>query len=318
MRAGRVLVLGSYNHDHVWVTDQLPAPGATRFGAYHGGPGGKGFNQAVAAARAGAEVVFLTALGDDAAAVGARALAMADGIDLRDEVHPDCATGAAGIFVDADGRNMILVAPGANAALRAAFVDAHAEAVSRSAVVLAQLETADAAVLRVLALGRAAGARTVLNPAPANAATTPALLAVADVLTPHETEFAAMQARHGGPTVEAEAVHALPDADLHALCQRLCATTWVVTLGAAGAFVSHARATHGDAQAHYRVPAAPARPVDTTGAGDAFNGALAAALARAPEAPFDVAVRFAARYAARSTERPGAALSMPHLAELGD
>src|SRR5690606_21174506 len=112
---GRVLVVGSYNQDHVWSTDALPAPGATRLGRYATGPGGKGFNQAVAAARAGASTVFIAALGDDAAAAHARSLATADDIDLRDQVCPELATGSAGIYVDAGGRNMILVAPGANA-----------------------------------------------------------------------------------------------------------------------------------------------------------------------------------------------------------
>lgn len=317
--AGTVLVVGSYNQDHVWSADDLPAPGATRLGAYADGPGGKGFNQAVAAARAGARTGFVTALGEDAAAACARGLAQAEGIELLAEVHGDLPSGTAGIFVDASGRNMIVVAPGANGALSAAYVDGLRAAVAGADVVLAQLEVAVEAVRHALAMAREAGALAVLNPAPANAPTTPALLALADVLTPNETEFAALLDRHGGSRVDPDALHALADDALHALCQDLLPRTWVITLGEHGAFVSHAAdALRGDPAAAYRVPASPARAIDTTGAGDAFSGALCAALAADPAAPFRAAVAFAGRYAARSTERRGAALAMPRREDVTD
>lgn len=317
--AGTVLVVGSYNQDHVWSADDLPAPGATRLGAYADGPGGKGFNQAVAAARAGARTGFVTALGEDAAAACARGLAQAEGIELLAEVHGDLPSGTAGIFVDASGRNMIVVAPGANGALSAAYVDGLRAAVAGADVVLAQLEVAVEAVRHALAMAREAGALAVLNPAPANAPTTPALLALADVLTPNETEFAALLARHGGSRVDPDDLHALADDALHALCQGLLPRTWVITLGEHGAFVSHAAdALRGDPAAAYRVPASPARAIDTTGAGDAFSGALCAALAADPAAPFRAAVAFAGRYAARSTERRGAALAMPRREDITD
>lgn len=314
----KVVVVGSYNQDFVWTTDALPAPGATRLGTFAGGPGGKGFNQAVAAARAGASTTFITALGADDTAAGARLLATAEGIDLRDDVHPDLATGTAGIFVDASGRNVIVVAPGANAALSAGFVQSQADAFASARVVLAQLEVdADAVQAALDAAGRA-GVLAILNPAPANAPTTDTMLAVADVLTPNETEFAAMLSRHEGREVDAATLATMPDAGLHALCRQLAPrATVVVTLGAAGAFVSHGDSPRGDAASAYRVPAAPAQAVDTTGAGDAFSGALAAALAGAPpDAAFADAVRFATRFAARSTERRGAALAMPRHSEL--
>ena len=152
----------------------------------------------------------------------------------------------------------------------------------------------------------------MLNPAPANARTTPALLRLADVLVPNETEFATLLSRHCAVSVAADAVAAMDDAGLHALCRRLQPTaTVVVTLGAAGAFVSHPeRDTRGDDARHYRVAAETVAAVDTTGAGDAFNGALAAALA-GPAASFAAHVRFAGRFAALSTETMGAALAMP-------
>ena len=145
-----VVIVGSYNHDHVWNVDALPAPGATRLARYAGGPGGKGFNQAVAAARAGADTVFIAALGADAAASQVLALATGEGIDLRDEVHAALPSGAAGIFVDANGANVIAIAPGANGALSPAFVDRQDEAFSAAAVVLAQLESPLDAVLQAL------------------------------------------------------------------------------------------------------------------------------------------------------------------------
>lgn len=311
----RVLVVGSYNHDHVWSADELPAPGATRLGTYADGPGGKGFNQAVAAARAGAATTFVTALGDDAAAANARALATAEGIDLRDEVHATLATGTAGIFVDAGGHNVIVVAPGANAALGAGFVAGQGDAFAGARVVLAQLEVAPEAVQAALDAASARGALAVLNPAPANAPTSDLLLAACDVITPNETEFAALLMRHEGIELAPADVADLDDARLHALCRRLAPrATLVVTLGARGAFVSHGEHARGDDDAHYRVPAPPAKAVDTTGAGDAFNGALAAALATGGS--FAAAAAFACRYAALSVERPGAALAMPNRDEV--
>jgi ribokinase len=312
-----VVVVGSYNHDHVWTSAALPAPGATRLGAYAGGPGGKGFNQAVAAARAGARTTYLAALGDDAAAAHARALAAAEGIDLQDEVHADVPSGSAGIFVDAAGRNMIVVAPGANGALSTGFVDAHAAVLGAARVVLGQLESPNAAILAALAHARAGGALAVLNPSPANADVAPELLAAADVLIPNETEFAALALRHASIEVDADAVYAMDAGTLHALCQRLQPATWVVTLGAHGAFVSHPLGgERGDPQDAYFVAPEPADAIDTTGAGDAFSGALCAALARDPSGRFADAVAFASRYAAKSTERRGAALAMPRLAEI--
>src|SRR5690349_17535887 len=317
--AGAVIVVGSYNQDHVWSTDHLPVPGATRLGRYLTGPGGKGFNQAVAATRAGARTVFITALGEDAAAANARALAASDGITLRAQVFPDIASGTAGIFVDHSGHNVIVVAPGANAALGEDFVAAQHDDFAAAAVVLVQLEVAPEAVLRALQAGAAAGAMAMLNPAPVNAPTSDELLAAADVLTPNETEFAALLARHAGRGLAAESIAGLNDSALHALCRELAPrATFVLTLGAAGAFVSHGEDWRGDSTHCYRVPAAAVKPVDTTGAGDAFSGALAARLATRDGIAFAEAVAYAARYAGLSTERHGAALSMPWAAELGD
>jgi ribokinase len=313
--AAEVVVVGSFNVDHVWRCDSLPAAGATLGGEYASGPGGKGFNQAVAAARAGARTAFVCALGDDLGGHHARSLATAEGIDLRDQ--PSSApTGSAGIFVDAQGRNCIVVGPGANAELDSEFLGHQTDLIATAAVTLAQLETPVEAAIVALRQARAAGRVTLLNPAPANAQAPAELLALADVLTPNETECAALF-RRLGERIDGEAVTRLESRRLHAFCRELLpGGSVVVTLGAAGCFVSHPEtAMRGDDNPWYRIPPESVSVVDTTGAGDAFSGALAAALAREPGAPFATQVRFANRYAALSTERRGAALAMPTLNE---
>ena len=312
-----VIVVGSFNVDHVWRCTELPAVGATIAGQYATGPGGKGFNQAVAAARAGARTAFVCALGDDAGGALARGLAAADGIDLRAE-SSDQPTGTAGIYVDARGRNTIVIGAGANGTLGTGHVGADPALLQHARVLLAQLESPAETIEAALSLARDAGLTTLLNPAPANATSSIGLLRLADVLTPNETEFAALLSRHVGERVNPTAVAALGGAELHTLCRKLLPHgSVVVTLGSVGVFVSHPdEQLRGDAQPYYRIGAESVSASDTTGAGDAFNGALAAALARAATEAFATHVRFANRYAAVSTERPGAALSMPSLAEV--
>ncbi|TKR30808.1 ribokinase [Luteimonas gilva] len=316
---GKVVVVGSFNVDHVWTTPALPRAGETLSGEYATGPGGKGFNQAVAARRAGADTAFVCALGDDLGGQLARSLAAADGIDLRDQrsVRP---TGTAGIYVDGEGRNSIVIGAGANAELSEDFIQAQRDTLATAAVVLAQLESPPDAVLAAMRAARAGGAVALLNPAPANATVTAELKAAVDILTPNETEFAALLARHVGERVDGDAIAALDQARLHAFCRELAPeASVVVTLGASGCFVSHpAGALRGDESAYYRIPAEQVRAVDTTGAGDAFNGALAASLAEGGDAPFATRVRFATRYAALSTERHGAAAAMPRRSDLAE
>jgi ribokinase len=314
VRVSRVVVVGSFNVDHVWNCSTLPRRGETLSGRYHTGPGGKGFNQAVASTRAGAQTTFLCALGDDDGGRQARALAQADGIAMRvrESSHP---TGTAGIYVDEAGHNTIVIGAGANGDLCASWVGRQAEALAGARVLLTQLESPLDSVLEAMRLARAAGTSTMLNPAPANAQCLRELLAAADILTPNETEFAGLLERHTSHRIDSEAIAGTADAQLHRWCRTLLPRgTVVITLGAAGAFVSHREdLTRGDTRPFYRVPADKVEPVDTTGAGDAFNGALAASLAGDPAAPFDSHVRFAAHYAGRSTERVGAAAAMPHL-----
>ena len=313
----RVAVVGSFNVDHVWRVATLPQSGATHSGDYASGPGGKGFNQAMASRRAGASTSFVCALGADLGAQLARSLCVADDIDLRD-AQSDAPTGTAGIYVDAGGRNCIVIGAGANAALDADFVAASLAALDEVTVVLAQLESPPEAIALALEQGRARGATTILNPAPANAPVSGAMLELADILTPNETEFAALLGRHVGERVEADAIGSLDQGRLHALCRQLGHdSTVVVTLGASGCFVSHPDTNlRGDDAPCYRIAAEPVRAIDTTGAGDAFNGSLAASLAQQPRLAFAEHIRFASRYAGLSTERSGAALAMPLRDEL--
>ena len=311
----RVCVVGSFNVDHVWRVPALPQAGATLAGRYATGPGGKGFNQAMAARRAGTNAHFVCALGEDAGAQLARDLCANDGIHLHASASGS-PTGTAGIYVDAEGRNCIVIGAGANAELPPAHVRTALAGLAPADVVLAQLESPLDAVAQALDCGTAAGATCMLNPAPANVAITQALLDRVHILTPNETEFVALLGRHVGERIAADAVAGIDQPHLHALCRTLLPEgTVIITLGASGCFVSHADTTRrGDTQACYRISAEPAQVVDTTGAGDAFNGALAASLAQRPPLAFIEHVRFAGRYAARSTECAGAALAMPRLA----
>ena len=312
-----VVVVGSFNIDHVWHCEALPGPGATIAGRYSTGPGGKGFNQAIASARAGASTAFVCALGDDPGGVQARSLAAEAGIDLRVQ-RSDEPTGSAGIYVDGRGRNSIVIGAGANADLSVQFLDSQASLLGAAKIVVAQLESPPACVLAALRHARDAGACTLLNPAPANAPTTTELLQLADIITPNESEFVAMLARHVGERMDADDVSSCDGARLHALCRELMREgSVVVTLGAAGVFVSHPdESSHDAGKSHYRLAAESVSPVDTTGAGDAFNGALAASWALHPDDAFAEHVRFANRYAALSTEHPGAALGMPSTEEV--
>jgi ribokinase len=308
-------VIGSFVQDHCWRTTDFPAPGESRIGSFATFPGGKGFNQAIAAVRQIAQpedLLFIGALGRDALAEPARAFAQANNLHCV-WVEKTASTGAASIVVDAHGANLICVALGANELLSAADIEANTEHLQHARVIAAQLEVGLSASQAALAIARKHGALSILNPAPMNSAVDAQLLALADVLTPNETEFAfLLQHLHG---IAVETNDFASDESLHALCRRLSAHSVVLTLGAAGVFVSHAAdAWRGDTHAYYREPAATVRVVDTTGAGDAFTGGLLAAHLRFADAPFQRKVRHATRVAGLSVETAGTAQSMPSFA----
>ena len=308
-----VTILGSYVQDHCWTTDRFPAVGETRVGRFSTGPGGKGFNQAVASHRQGVATRFIGAVGADPLGETARRFADSEGLDCHWQQVESRPTATSSIVVDGAGRNLIVVDLAANLALDPAV----AQQVERGVrVVLTQLETGLASVAAALARAREVGALAFLNPAPMHPEITPELLALADLLTPNETEFALLLAKLGVPD-DVSRPWDIDDLNLHALCRTTGVPTVVITLGEHGCFVSHGRDHRGDDQPYYRLPPEAVRAIDTTGAGDAFSGALAAALAFAEAGtPFRDAVIHANRVAAMSTETLGTAPAMPTLAQV--
>lgn len=275
-----VCVVGSANLDLVATVERLPGPGETVSGSgYAEYPGGKGLNQAVAAARGGARTAFVGAVGRDAAGTALLHVMTTDGIATDHVAIVDDPTGRALIGVSAAAENSIIVVPGANATVTA-------EALPPATVVLAQLEVPVDAVRRAFTAARAVGAITVLNPAPA-ASLPDDVLALCDIVVPNEHE-----------------VELLGGVD-HLLA--LGVGSVVVTLGARGAAL-HTR--EGD------TPIAPfaVTPVDTTGAGDTFCGSLCARLA-AGDALL-TALRYAAAAGALCTTRAGAVPSIPTATEV--
>ncbi|MDZ4811822.1 MAG: ribokinase [Pseudomonadota bacterium] len=315
-----IVVVGSYNQDFVWRVAKLPAPGETQLGIFSTGPGGKGFNQAVAAHRMHDGVVFVGARGDDAPGEEAVRTAQRFGLESIWQITTAAATGTAAVLVDKRSQNLIAVAPGANAQLAPEFIAQHAALIEAARVLLVQCEVQPSASARALALARSAGVCTVFNPAPVHLDLISELLDLADILTPNESEFSSLLLATRSTSVMVNSLAQLDDASLHALCRKLHHSTVVLTLGASGAFVSHAEdGLRGDVLACYRVAAELANPIDTTGAGDAFNGGLAAALAASTaHTPFEHSVRHAGRVAALSVEKAGAANAMPSRQELVD
>lgn len=266
MRPRFIATLGLFNADATYHAARLPVMGETIMGSRFGlGPGGKGSNQAVAAARAGAVVELITYLGDDVFADMVRSLWAESGVRAHVKTDPDSHTGSAFILVqEGTGENAIIVAPGAGARRLPVDLLAARPVIEEAAVFLTQLEQPADTAFEGLRIARAAGVTTILNPAPA-APLPDALLALRDDLTPNETEAQALTGLAVTDPASAE-VAADP------LIARV-AGAGVVTLGAQG--VLYRQGGHS-----LLVPAhAPAALVDTTGAGDAFNGGFTCALA---------------------------------------
>jgi ribokinase len=309
----QVIIVGSYVQDHAWLTDRFPQVGETRRAlGFHTGPGGKGFNQAVACVRQGAPTLFIGAIGDDPLGAIAQEFAAAEGLACVWQVRGDVPTAAASIVVDQAGSNLIVVNLAANERLDPAFIEAQDEAFAGAQILLLQLESSLDAVAAALALGARHDLLRVLNPAPVHPQLDAALLASCDLVTPNETEFAQLLERTTGMLVDATTLAARTDEDLHALARKLGVGTVVITLGAEGCFVSHGTADRrGDEAAFYRIAPERVNAIDSTGAGDAFSGVLVAALLRFAARPFRESVAHANRAAAMSTEIVGAAPAMP-------
>jgi ribokinase len=307
-----VIVVGSYVQDQAWFVERFPRPGETvRAHRYNTGPGGKGFNQAVACARQGVATAFVGALGRDTFAQFAQDFARAEGMPCRWQIRDDVPTATSSITVNARAENQIAMIFGANEQLDAEFVRAQDDLFTGARALLIQLENNLDALHAALALGTRHRLTRILNPAPVHADLGADLLRSADILTPNETEFSLLLERFADAQVDPAALAQCDDAALHALSRKLTAGTVVVTLGSRGCFVSHGSERRGDAEPCYRLPPEPVKPIDTTGAGDAFSGALVAGLVRFADAPFRRAVVHANRAAAISTETVGTAPAMP-------
>lgn len=294
--------MGSFIADLTFRAEAMPAWGQTVLGSgFRIGAGGKGSNQAVAAARLGARVCFIGKLGRDSFGDLARRSWAAEGIDTTFCADSaDYGTGAAAVILHAShGDNAIVVDPGSGMHLSAHDVDAAAERITASAVFVTQLELAPAVVARALAIARHAGVTTILNPAPALPVSAD-VFRLCDYLTPNESEAARLA---GFPVVTA--------ADAARAAEVLLARgarNVVVTLGAQGAMARNGRICE-------LVPAFAAGPVvETTGAGDAFNGALAVGLSEGMD--LVEATRFGCAAGGLSVTKAGTSASMPMRADV--
>lgn len=302
MKHPRITVVGSANIDLTFCTPRFPQSGETLIGhALHQCMGGKGANQAVAAARLGADVTFIACVGDDAFGKAAIKSYAADGIHTtfirQVENQP---TGTAAILVDDQAENCIIVVAGANALLKPSDVSAASSAIKDSAVLLSQLETPVDAAIEAFRLARTAKVLTVLTPAPA-AVVTDKLLALCDICVPNKTEISMLTG---------QAIHSESDAlrAAETLCERGVKRV-AVTMGGEGVLLL-------DESGSARIPAMNVVAVDTTGAGDAFTAALAVSLAEGKT--FRDAARSAIIVAAISVTRLGTQTAFPTKPEISE
>ncbi|AOK29840.1 MULTISPECIES: ribokinase [Burkholderia] len=300
--AGNVMIVGSLNMDLVVRAPRLPLPGETLAGrSFAQAAGGKGGNQAVAAARLGARVAMLGCVGADGHGAALCAGLVAEGIDCTAlAVSEKAATGVALIVVDDTSQNAIVIVAGSNGEVTPEAIAAHEAAIASADVLICQLETPEETVRAALAAGRRLGKAVVLNPAPAVGPLPGDWLPLVDYLIPNEVEAAMLT---GLPVRDPAGAEAAARA-----LQAAGARNVIVTLGGQGVLVLTA---HG-AASHY--PAPRVVPVDTTAAGDTFIGGFAARIAAGDALP--EAIRFAQRAAALSVTRAGAQPSIPTLAEL--
>ncbi len=292
----QIAVVGSINMDLVFKIPRMPLPGETLMGhSFHLVHGGKGANQAVAAARMGAAVSLVACVGDDANGQSCLHALQKDDINSSHvRVIPDCATGVAGILLDDEGQNSIVLATGANALLDLADIDRADSTIAQAKLLLCQLETPLASVLHAMASAKQAKLKVVLNPAPAKKLSDQ-ILAQVDYLVVNETEAALLSGL---------AVCDLATAQLAAaVLQQRGVGVVIVTLGAIGIWVAALDQA-------YSLPAFKVEVVDTTAAGDTFVGSFAVAIAEGMD--LRAACMFAQSAAALAVTKLGAQTSIPY------
>ena len=300
--AGKLVVLGSINADHILNLENFPRPGETVTGSqYQVAFGGKGANQAVAAGRSGANIAFIACTGDDDTGERVRKQLASDNIDIVpvSEIAGE-STGVALIFVNDEGENVIGIHAGANAALSTELVEAQAARIAEASALLMQLESPLESVLAAAKIAHQNNTTVALNPAPARELSDE-LLALVDIITPNETEAEKLTGiRIESDDDAAKAAQALHDKGI---------ATVIITLGSRGVWASQS----GKGQ---RVPGFRVQAVDTIAAGDTFNGALMTALLEEKTLP--EAIRFAHAAAAIAVTRKGAQPSVPWRKEIDD
>ncbi|WP_031242219.1 ribokinase [Advenella kashmirensis] len=297
----RIVIVGIYVADLLFKAPRMPIIGETLLGSHFAmGPGGKGSNQAVAAARAGAEVFFCTRLGNDAFAADAQKTWQQAGVTSRATLHDDLTTGAAHIFVEDDtGRNAIIVYAGAAAHMVPADLDAIEDDIAGAHIFVAQLEQPLDVAMHGLRLARKHGVTTIFNPAPA--ATLPDdIFPLCDWITPNETETSLLT---GMPVTNLDQARAAADLLLAKGVKNV-----VITLGDQGSLL------HTAEKSVHIAPFIAGKCIDTAGAGDGFTAGLATALAEGR--PPEEALRFASALAGISVTRSGTAASMPDRAQI--
>lgn len=298
--ANTVVVVGSYNTDLTIKTKKIPCPGETVIGGvFSRGGGGKGANQAVAAVRVGASVSLIARVGEDPLGKEALARLIEEKIDTQHVLlDADVPTGVAFIIVDEHGENSIVVASGANSRLTPSDIERAGDVIASAKVLLVQLESPLDAIRAAVGLARRSGSLVILNPAPAQALDSH-LLKEIDILTPNAVETEMLT---GIKITGAESLRAASQKLLQLGVRRA-----LITLGKRGVFSASEEKTEW-------IPAFEVQAVDSTGAGDIFNGALAAFLAEG--IPVEDAVRKASAAAAIAVTRMGAQLSAPRRSEI--
>lgn len=315
----RLAVIGSFVQDLAFTVGNFPAPGQTIIGGFFTGPGGKGSNQAVAAHRQNIPTVFIGCVGEDVFARGYREWCANEALPIQLLTSLEAPTGAASIVINEKAENAIVVALGANDSLTPEHVLSVLTREPSLSVILLQAESNLKAAEAALSYARTKGLTSIFNPAPINPGLTPELLSLADYITPNETECSFLLKHLFGMHFKDDFLK-LSDDSIREVCSHLPAPAVLLTLGAGGSILYQREAPRSGISGIrkgeiLRTSTVPVKPVDTTGAGDAFNGGLAAGLVKF-SGDLPRAIRYGTVVAGLSTEKMGTAPAMPSATEV--